>query len=155
MVVLVVLAIAAASLPAYALIHAELEHQAWARVEQGAGTSRSLLEAELARLMDLATLAAQRPTLLALTADRRTRELEAYLETFRAGADIDSIVVKSEAGDVIAGTASTGSSAVAEMIRRRIVAVPGRGAGPLAGERRCRRRRKPTVSVYRLWTNDF
>ena len=47
---LVVLAIAAASLPAYALIHAELEHQAWTRVEQGARTSRALLEAELARL---------------------------------------------------------------------------------------------------------
>src|SRR3989304_799835 len=87
MVVLVVLAIAAASLPAYALIHAELEQQAWTRVEQGARTSRALLEAELARLADLATLAAQRPTLLALTTDRKTTELEAYLETFLAGDD--------------------------------------------------------------------
>src|SRR3990172_3152770 len=131
MVVLVVLAIAAASLPAYALIHAELEHQAWTRVEQGARTSQALLEAELARLKDLATLAAQRPTLLALTTDRKTTELEAYLETFRAGADIDSIVVKSGAGDVIDGASSTGfPSTVFEMIGTRMGAFPGSGASP-------------------------
>src|SRR3990172_8037543 len=153
MVVLVVLAIAAASLPAYALIHAELEHQAWTRVEQGARTSQALLEAELARLKDLATLAAQGPTLPPLTTDRKTTELEAYLETFRAGADIDSIVVRSGAGDVIAGASSTGfASAAVETTGPRIVAVPGSGAGAtLVAGAAVGGAGSPTVGVYRLF----
>jgi len=157
MVVLVVLAIAAASLPAYALIHAELEQQAWERVEQGARTSQALLDAELARLADLATLAAQRPTLLALTTDRKTTELEVYLETFRAGADIDSIVVKSGAGDAIAGAPSTGfASAVVDTTGPWIVAVPGSGAGAtLAASAVVAGEGSPTVSVFRLLDERF
>src|SRR3990172_4604300 len=157
MVVLVVLAIAAASLPAYALIHAELEQQAWTRVEEGGRKSRGVLEGELVRLADLATLAAQRPTLLALTTDRKTTELEAYLETFRAGAAIDSIVVRSGAGDVIAGASLSGFAlAAVEMTGARIVAVPGSGAGAtLAASAAVGGAGSPTVSVYRLLDERF
>ena len=74
MVALIVLAIAAAALPAYALIYAELERQAWDHVESGAATSEALIEAELDRLANAATPAAQRPTLRALAADGRAAQ---------------------------------------------------------------------------------
>jgi PAS domain S-box-containing protein len=130
MVALIVLAIAAASLPAYGLIHAELERQAWDRVEQGAATTLALLAAEQSRLLDLATLAAQRPTLRTLLRDGEKDDLEAYLSTFRSGAGIDQIVVRNAAGEAIAGEEllgfSFGPGATSEA---RIVAVPGSGAG--------------------------
>jgi hypothetical protein len=130
MVALVVLSIAAASLPALAIIHGELERQAWNRVEQGSLTTQALLEAELARLADLATLAGQRPTLRTLVADHRTGELEAYLDVFRDGADIDSIVVISPSGEIVAGQPLSGlTSSIDAPPALAVVPVPGSGAG--------------------------
>jgi PAS domain S-box-containing protein len=129
MVALVVVSIAAASLPALAIIHAELERQAWTRVEQGAATSRALLEADLARMSDLAALAGQRPTLRALISGHQTGELEAYLDVFRAGADIDAIVVKNKAGEIIAVQPVAGwTASIGVRMPPAVVAVPGSGA---------------------------
>jgi PAS domain S-box-containing protein len=130
MVALVVLSIAAASLPALAIIHGELERQAWNRLEQGSMTTQALLEAELARLADLATLAGQRPTLRTLVTDHRTGELEAYLDVFRDGVDIDSIVVISPSGEIVAGQPLSGwTSSIDAPSALAIVPVPGSGAG--------------------------
>ena len=104
MVPLIVLAIAAAALPAYALIYAELERQTWDRVERGAAKSEALIEAELDRLADVAVLAAQRPTLLALAADGNPEQLEPYLDTFRRGTDADQVIVQTVDGVTVCST---------------------------------------------------
>jgi PAS domain S-box-containing protein len=130
MVALVALAIFAASLPAIGLIHDELEHQAWNRLEHAASTSQSLLEADLDRLANLAALAAARPTLRALLHNRQAGELQAYLDAFRDGAAVDQIVVSGEVGELSSGDrlpwllASMGAD-----FEPGIVALPGSGAG--------------------------
>jgi PAS domain S-box-containing protein len=127
---LVVLSIAAAPLPALAIIHSELEGQAWKRVEQGSRTSQALLDAELAGLADLATLAGQRPTLRSLITDFQSGELKVYLDVFRAGADIDSIIVTTPSGEIVAGEAVGGWTPDVEAEGPpTIVAIPGSGAG--------------------------
>src|SRR3990170_1579065 len=79
LVAVIFLTAAATALPAYSLIRTELERQARSRVEQGATSSLALLNAEQAQLDQLATLAAQRPTLRSILQEGNRQEVEAYL----------------------------------------------------------------------------
>jgi two-component system phosphate regulon sensor histidine kinase PhoR len=129
-VALIVLAIAAAALPAYALIRGELERQAWDRVDRGAATSKALIEAELTRLSSLATLAAQRPTLRSLAGEPPSAELQTYLETFRSAAGVDDVLVTSTTGDETAAGSLSGALPCGEQVTEpAVVAIPGSGAG--------------------------
>lgn len=105
MVAVIIVAVAATGLPAYALIHAELDRQAWGRVEQGKVSSAALVQAELVRLSDLARLTAERPTLRTLLETGRSVDLEAYLEVYRATADLDRLTVLGARGEYVAGEA--------------------------------------------------
>ena len=78
LVAVIFLTAAATALPAYSLIRTELERQARSRVEQGATSSLALLNAEQAQLDQLATLAAQRPTLRSILQEGNRQEVEAY-----------------------------------------------------------------------------
>jgi PAS domain S-box-containing protein len=108
LVAVIFLTAAATALPAYGLIHSELERQAWSRVEQGATSSIALLKAEQDQLDQLAMLGAQRPTLRSLLRDGNQRDLEAYLTAFAAGASADRFLMWSPDGDLIAGDAIPG-----------------------------------------------
>lgn len=101
----IVLAVAAVALPAYALIHAELDRQAWGRVDQGEASSSALLQAEMDRLGDLTQLTAERPTLRSLLESERVTDLDEYLRVYRAGAELDHLAVLGPDGAVVAGEA--------------------------------------------------
>lgn len=92
----------AAGVPAYWFISTELEDQAWARVEDGMRVTQALLEAEKERLGNLASLAAQRPTLKDILVRSDDAALSAYLQTFRASTDLDMLIVYDPSGRVIA-----------------------------------------------------
>ena len=92
-VVLVLLTAVAAGLPAIWLIRDQLEHQAWAQVEQGSLAAQALYEAKLNELQSLSTLTAQRPTLRELLAKGEQRMLSAYLHTLQQGSGLDLVLV--------------------------------------------------------------
>jgi len=79
----------AVGLPAYWITRAELENQAWGRVEGGLQITEALLDAEGERLGNLAALAAERPTLRGILLGSEDTSLEAYLTSFRANAGLD------------------------------------------------------------------
>ncbi|HMK08377.1 MAG TPA: cache domain-containing protein, partial [Anaerolineales bacterium] len=161
MLAVILLAIAAAALSSYALIHAELERQAWDRVDHGARAGLALVEGETARLADLATLAAQRPTLRRLAASGEAGALHDYLETFRAGADLDQVVVTLPDRQVVAASSPTISGALVDRTDTpAIVALPGSDAGAamVAGGQildEAGRQDLGTVTVVRLLDTSF
>ncbi|MEJ2149523.1 MAG: hypothetical protein P8Z40_08570, partial [Chloroflexota bacterium] len=68
-ILLILLAAAAAGIPAIWLLQAQLSRQAWAQIDQGVQAAQALYVAEEKRVADMATLAAQRPTLNTLLAE--------------------------------------------------------------------------------------
>jgi two-component system phosphate regulon sensor histidine kinase PhoR len=80
-----------AGVPAYLIVHAELEREAVDRLQDGAGVTLVLWEHELARLQDSASLAVRRPTLQRLLKDRDRDQIEVYLRTFQQGTALDLI----------------------------------------------------------------
>ncbi|MBN1966815.1 MAG: HAMP domain-containing protein [Anaerolineae bacterium] len=88
----------AAGVPAYALVRAELESQAWARVADGGRVTLALLHAEQARLANLASLAAQRPTLRGLLAAGNGMALSDYVRDFQASIGLDILIVRDGSG---------------------------------------------------------
>jgi PAS domain S-box-containing protein len=100
-VALVFLTAAAVGLPAILLIRGQLERQAWAQVEQGGRAVQALYTAQQNELADLAILTGQRPTLQRLVEQGELSALPVYLETLRAGADLDVILVCRPDGAVI------------------------------------------------------
>lgn len=108
-VALVLLTAAAAGWPAVWLIREQLDDQAWAQVEQGRLAAQALYEARQNELQSLATLAAQRPTLLELLAQGDQEALLAYLRTLQEGSGLDLVLI-CDAGQAIAraGQATSG-----------------------------------------------
>jgi PAS domain S-box-containing protein len=100
-VALVLLTAVAAAWPAVWLIREQLDRQAWAQVEQGSLAAQALYEAKQNELQSLATLTAQRPTLLELLAQGEREALLAYLRTLQEGSGLDLVLV-CDAGRVVA-----------------------------------------------------
>ena len=108
-VTIIFLATITAGVPAYWLISTELERQAWAHVTDGARVTQALLSAEQERMANLATLAAQRPTLQRLMHEGEKASLVDYLYTFSIGVDLDILVVRDAGGSLIADAISSPS----------------------------------------------
>jgi hypothetical protein len=92
-----------AGVPAYLFIRAELENEAWRHVANGEKATRALLDAEQKRLISLATLTSQRPTLKNLLLAGDEKSLSEYLEIYQAGVDIDLLLVQGADGEFFAG----------------------------------------------------
>jgi signal transduction histidine kinase len=99
---LALLSVLIVGLPAIWLVGSQLQSQAWAQVQQGQQASRALYDAQQNELAGLATLTAQRPTLVALLRAGDAEALLAYLDTLRRGADLDLIAVCDAAGQPVA-----------------------------------------------------
>lgn len=93
LVLFIIVATAAAGMPAIMIVQSQLDQHAWRLVAQGRDFTQALYSAQQNDLENLAILIAQRPTLQRLVAEGAVSELEAYLETLRQGGDIDLIVV--------------------------------------------------------------
>jgi PAS domain S-box-containing protein len=130
-VAVIVATTVAAGVPAYWLVRSQLEQQAWARVADGERITLALLEAERARLADLATLTTQRPTLQTMLREGGSASaLSDYLRAFQTSVELDILIVRDASGQPLAGSAPW--SAWADLPFTRGVAfqpLPGPGSG--------------------------
>jgi PAS domain S-box-containing protein len=124
---LIVLTAAATGLPAYWLIHAELEQLAWQRLDQGAVTTQALLSSELADLGDLAALAGGRPTLQTMLLHPSDEGIDEYLASFAAGAELDLISVRDRSGLLVGGDRQLETPAELGQAPSRTIAIAGAG----------------------------
>ena len=92
----------AAGVPAYYLVRAQLEQQAWGRVSDGGRATLTLLRSEQTRLVNLAILTSERPTLSALLKQGDTASLSDYLHTLQSSVDLDVLAVSDAAGRLVA-----------------------------------------------------
>lgn len=90
---LVLLTAAAIGVPATWLMRGQMSRQLWSQVEQGTRASQALYAARSTEIIDLALLTAQRPHLRELVVEGEDDALSPYLETLRAGAGLDFVVV--------------------------------------------------------------
>ena len=90
---LVLITVLATGAPAVVLINSQQNRQAWAQVNQGSRTSQTLFAAKQSELEDLATLTAQRPTLLELLAQGNKSDLISYLTDLQTSAGFDLVSV--------------------------------------------------------------
>ncbi|MBK8047266.1 MAG: HAMP domain-containing protein [Anaerolineales bacterium] len=88
-VTLVTITTLTAGVPAYLIVRSQLNAQAWAQVHAAREATRALYRAESEALHDLATLLAERPTLLRLLTEGATDELPGYLDDFRKQSKLD------------------------------------------------------------------
>ena len=102
LVVLVLLAASAIGIPAIYLVREQLDRQAWELVSQGSQMVSVLLDGSSTGLSNLAILTAQRPTLAELLKINDPDRLIAYLETLRAGAGLDALMVCRATGEPVA-----------------------------------------------------
>ncbi len=100
-VILVVITAIAVGLPAYWIISTELDKQAWARIEDSEHVVRVSMDAERARLDNVALLAAQRPSLKQLMRGRDLIALSEYLQTFQVDLILDAIAVYDASGHLL------------------------------------------------------
>lgn len=91
----------AAGIPAYLFIRNELDLQVWARVEDGSRVTQTLMQLEESRLVNLAALTAERPTLRAIIQEGDSAELEAYLHTFQASVNLDFLIIRDPDGNIL------------------------------------------------------
>jgi len=92
-----------AGVPAYLFIRAELKNEAWRHVANGEKVTRALLDAEQKRLVSLATLTSQRPTLKTLLLLGDKEALSKYLGTYQTGVEIDLLYVQNTDREFFAG----------------------------------------------------
>ena len=93
----------AAGVPAYWVISRELEQEAQARLNNGVLITEVLLEAEKTRLVNLASLTSQRPTLRKLLRERDTTALVEYIQDYQASVDLDLLILCDNQGSSILG----------------------------------------------------
>jgi PAS domain S-box-containing protein len=93
----------AAGVPAYWVISGELEREAWARLEDGARITQTLLDSEKIRLINLATLTSQRPTLKTLLREANVSALMDYVQAYQASVDLDILILCDNTGQHIIG----------------------------------------------------
>jgi signal transduction histidine kinase len=94
----------AVGLPAYWIISNELEQQAWTRISDAERITQVSLDAERARLANVALLAAQRPSLHQFLQNRDPASLAAYLDTFRLSLSLDLLEVFDSSGAPLANS---------------------------------------------------
>jgi PAS domain S-box-containing protein len=100
-ILLILLAAVAAGIPAVWLLQSQLSRQAWAQIDQGVQAARALYAAEEKRVADMATLAAQRPTLDSLLAEGDHAALLGYLSELQEGAGFDLVSVCADGREVV------------------------------------------------------
>jgi PAS domain S-box-containing protein len=100
---LVLVTTLSAGVPAYWLTRTQLERQARAQVASIQQATLSLLQAERNRLINLAQLFAERPTLQRLVIEETLDELPAYVAAFQAQSTVDLVIFCREDGTVWAG----------------------------------------------------
>ncbi len=86
------------------MIRQQIEEQAWSQVEQGAQTTEALYLAWQNKVQDMATLTAQRPTLLTYLRNGDRVGLQSYLHTLRRGTEMSLILVCDAARQPLAQT---------------------------------------------------
>ena len=96
----------AVGLPAYWIISSELEQQAWMRISDAERITQVSLDAERARLANVALLASQRPSLHQFLQNRDSASLTAYLDTFRLSLSLDLLEVFDSSGAPLAHSGS-------------------------------------------------
>ncbi len=96
----------AVGLPAYWIISNELDQQAWARIDDAERITQVSLGAEQARLVNVALLAAQRPSLHQFLQTGDTASLGVYLDTFRSSLSLDLLEVFDSSGAPLANSGS-------------------------------------------------
>lgn len=92
-VALIFLTALAIGAPALDILRAQSDRQAWALVDQGRVTTLAVYAELQSELNNLAILTSQRPTLLGLIEQGDLVEMDAYLQTFLAGTDVDLVIV--------------------------------------------------------------
>lgn len=90
---LVLITVLATGVPALLLINSQQNRQAWGQVDQGTRISQTLFDLRQSELADLATLTAQRPTLLDLLAQGNEPDLTSYLTDLQQSAGFDLVSV--------------------------------------------------------------
>ena len=101
-VILVVITAIAIGAPAYWIISTELDQQAWARIDDAQHVVEVSMEAERARLDNVALLAAQRPSLKPIIQRGDMAALSDYLQTFQADLLLDAMAVYDLSGNLLA-----------------------------------------------------
>lgn len=109
LLLLILLTTISAGVPAYLLIRAQLERQAWSQVDGARRATRSLLLAERARLSSLAGLFAERPTLQQLARSRSLSGLGSYLQDFQRQSRLDLLLFCGADGQLQAGDVQFGN----------------------------------------------
>lgn len=117
LVILLVLSTLSAGVPAYWLTRLRLEQQAWLNVTNAQQATRSLLQAEQARLASLALLFAERPTLARILQAQAWAELPAYLQAFQAQSQLDLLLLCKPDGELLAGSQTTATCPAAPTAR--------------------------------------
>lgn len=102
-VMLVMVTTLSAGVPAYWLARAELEQQAWDRLNGAERSTRSLLLAEQERLENLLALLTERPTLRRLLREDAPGDLADYLHRFERQSALDFILLCSTNGPSTTG----------------------------------------------------
>ena len=75
------------------LVRGQLEQRAWSQIQQGRNVMLSLYAAKVSEIDSLAVLTAQRPKLSEYLQGGDSASLEKYLETLRAGAGVNMILL--------------------------------------------------------------
>jgi PAS domain S-box-containing protein len=102
----------AIGLPVILLINRQASSQAQLLLDQSVVASRACLESEKSNVQSLALLVSQRPTLMRLLQEKSFSSLGDYLNTLRAGATLDLVLVCSDGKDI---TGSQANLPVAEL----------------------------------------
>lgn len=98
----------AIGLPVISLIRQQSSSHAQLLLDQAVVASRAFIEGERADLQSLALLISQRPTLTRLLQEQNFSSLASYLETLRASANLDLVLICSNGQDIAgAGNDST------------------------------------------------
>ncbi len=101
-VIITVITAGLAGIPGIWLIENALDQQARTHAADVQRATAALIQAEEDRLVDLAQLAGQRPTLLRLLEDGQTADLAAYLQTLQRSTDLDLLAVVGPEGAPLA-----------------------------------------------------
>ncbi len=137
-IVIIILTVLLAGIPALYLINNELSRQVAARLAQGESATRALYDAQLREMRDLVTLTAERPTLRTLLLTDDHTALVPYLASIQETAGLEVVAVTDDKGRVLIQVPnnrvalppienSTGPTAQFEMIAAQVMAM-GRAA---------------------------
>jgi len=130
-VVLILLTTLSAGVPAFLLARSQLETQARQRVAATARGTQSLYDAAERRVVDLAALLAERPTLRRLIEDDDLSAIETYLRAFQEQSELDAILLCD--GERVVVTTESSIAVCPPHVERGVYLLDGRPA-LLAGQ---------------------